>query len=175
MAIDRTDQGVLMYAEHTGDGGSFLKPEGTAGTVQTLTNANYIYSARTIPVGTGQKLVLTVAGTISAGMASAIVVVEARRADPQNAAAAFNRWAVIGTVRGDSAGSAPASTQTILRAALAGQSVADGVGGGATTEVIGVRLLTTDFAYASEVRVLAKATNAPEANDVVIVAANVGG
>lgn len=175
---DRSDQGVLLYASQDGSG-SFLFPGGQAGTVQTLTNANYIKSARVLRVGAYRRLLLTVSGTISVGMASVIVIVEAKRIDPQNGsdAAPFDVWKVISTIRCDAESNAgaviaPAASQTITRAQLAGQSVADGVGGGAATEVLGVQLLTEEHQGASEVRVIVKATNAPNAGDLVVVAAN---
>lgn len=169
-----SDLGVICYAQYSGDSGSFTQGGGQVGTVQTLTEANYIASAYTAQVGSADKLVIAIQGAISVAMASVTVIVEAQRLDLQNTGAAFNRWQVIGTVRSDSPSTAPAASQTITRANLVGQSVADGVGGGASTETIGVRLLTTDHAF-SAVRVLLKAANAPQTGDVIIVAVNAGG
>jgi hypothetical protein len=163
------DFGIMLYASH-GGAGSYTTVTGEVGTPRTLTNANYI-SSDEIYVGAGQSLALVVDGVISVGLASVVFIVEAKQRDAANPT--LTNWSVIGTVRSDSPSTAPAASQTVTRANLAGQSVADGLGGGASTETLGVRLLTTDFQAATQVRVIAKATNATQAGDRVTIHAAV--
>lgn len=166
-----TDLGIVLYAVHSGDSASFTKANATAGTTKTLTNANYIVSDTILDAGMAGALVFTITGTISVGMASAVVIVEAQRSDANNPT--VPKWCVIPTVRSDDPTAAPAASQTITRAQLAGQSV--DTGSGAATEVLGVRLATTDHVLAQNVRVLVKASNAPQANDKIIVSGDAGG
>ena len=163
------DLGVILYASQDGSG-SYVTPKGTTVSAKTLTSANYITSS-TINCGGFSALALTVTGTISVAMASAVVIVERRRVDPNNTS--IPKWSVIGTVRSDAPGSSPAASQTILRADLVGQSVDEG--SGAAAEVLGVTLLTTDHVLASELRVIVVASNAPQAGDKIIISANAGG
>lgn len=165
----QSDAGILFYGSNNGSG-SYTKINGTAGTVRTITNANYVSSEALSAAGRRPDLRITVSGTISAGMASAIIIVEGRRTDRNNTVA--ENWKVLGTTRGDSPSVAAAATQTITRANLVGQSVADGIGGGAATETLDVVLLTTDHRQCDELRVIVKATNAPESGDVIVVAVN---
>lgn len=163
------NQGIILYASH-GGAGSFTGPDGNAGTVRTLTNANYITSDE-IMVGRSGALALSVGGVISAGMASATVIVEAEQVDADNPT--LVKWSTIGTVRGDDPAVAPAASQTIVAADLVGESVADGVGGGAATEVLDVRLLTTDHVASVKLRCIVKATNATQAGDYITIRAAV--
>lgn len=162
------DQGIVFYATQDGSG-SFTLTNGTAGTVRTLANANYV-SGDWINCSLIQDLHLTVSGVISAGMASAVIALEGRRVDVNNGSL-FGNPQVLGTVRGDSPSTAAAASQTVTRANLAGQSVANGTGGGAATETLDVALITTDARWCDQFRVIVKATNAAEAGDKIIVAA----
>lgn len=169
MGTSYTDKGVIFGATNDGTG-SFKNADGTAGTMRTLTNANYIAGAW-IASGLSQRLRLVVTGVLSGGgAASAAVVLEGRRIDAQNETI-FQRPFVIDTARPAAPSNPPATSQTIATADLVGESVADGLGGGASTEALDVALLTTDHFLADEYRVLVKTGAAPAAGDQLFISA----
>jgi len=175
--VPQASRGCIFFGTSDGSG-AYTDPKGNAGTPWTLTNANFEASDQ-FPVGPDDRdLFIDIAAVISVGMASAVIIVEGLVEDRNNPGL-FNPF-VCGTVRVDkqsNAGAtiAPAASQTIARADLAGQSVSLAkAGGGATTEVLDVTLRTTDHRGAAFVRVLVKATNAPQAGDKVAIFASVG-
>src|SRR5207248_1702431 len=74
-----SDVGIVLYASQDGSG-SFTKADGNPGTVRTITNANFIASDW-FDVGRFADLFITVAGVISGGMTSVVVMIERRRSD----------------------------------------------------------------------------------------------
>lgn len=166
--MSASDLGIVLFAR--GDGtGAYTKPDGSAGTIRTLTEQHFIASDW-FEAGRLAQLFITISGSISAQMASAVVLLERRRRDAQNGA--LFGPAVIATLRADDLGAAAAAQQTITRAQLAGQNVSGWPNVAPAVEALDVVLLATAHAWAGPCRVLVKATNAPQPTDQLIVAVN---
>jgi hypothetical protein len=163
------DLGVLLYATQSGSG-SYAKPDGTAGTVRTLSAANYIASDW-FDAGRFADLYLTVSGAISTTMASGVVIVERKRVDANNGT--LFGPAVVPVTRLDA--NTIATSTTITRAQLAGQSVSAWPSVSPATEQLDVVLFTQGLRWASKFRVLLLASGAPQSGDTIVIAANAGG
>lgn len=170
----KPSRGVVFYGTNDGTG-AYIAPNGTAGTPWTLTNANFEASDWFDVGPRDSEIHLDVGGVISAIGTSAQIIVEGQAQDPLNTSLIAIPY-VVSTERLDNEANAtvlraPATSQTILRADLVGQSVSTAKNGaGPAAEVLDVTLRTRDLRGAYRARVLVKWGGAPQAGDKFYVA-----
>lgn len=168
--MPNSDLGVVLYA--SGDGtGSYVAPDGNAGSVRTLTANNWIASDWFDP-GRFADLYVTISGIISVQLASVLVRLERQRRDATNA---VFHTALIGSRRLDDPSAGELVEHTIARANLVGQNVSAWPNASPAVETLDVVLFTPNARWSGPCRILVKASNGPANADRIVVAINGGG